>query len=191
MIVGITGNARHGKDTIADYMVSRYGFVKRSFAAPIKEACGLIFGWDAEWLYGRFKETVDPRYGLSPREAMQLLGTEFGQFSLGKLPEFAEVTGRSLWVKRTLSEIDEPLTVIPDVRFLHEAASLRAHGARIVKVIRPSVPMHLDHASESEVPKIEADSIIWNDGEREDLYRKIDSIMHVMLDLYRKPEEAA
>lgn len=37
MIVGLTGYARSGKDTVADIMVRDYGFEKRSFAGPLKK----------------------------------------------------------------------------------------------------------------------------------------------------------
>lgn len=36
MIIGITGVAGSGKDTAADYLVSKYGFTKVSFAAILK-----------------------------------------------------------------------------------------------------------------------------------------------------------
>ena len=35
-IIGITGRARSGKDTLAEFLVSDHGFVKLSFAAPIR-----------------------------------------------------------------------------------------------------------------------------------------------------------
>lgn len=37
IVIGLSGYARVGKDTVADILVSGYGFEKRSFAAPLKE----------------------------------------------------------------------------------------------------------------------------------------------------------
>ena len=38
MIIGLSGYAQVGKDTVANYLVEKYGFVKVSFADPIREA---------------------------------------------------------------------------------------------------------------------------------------------------------
>ena len=56
MIVGLSGYARSGKDTIADYLVENHGFIKLSFATPMRQALynldpeitdlsGLIYGF--------------------------------------------------------------------------------------------------------------------------------------------------
>ena len=101
MIVGVTGYKRSGKDIVAAVFVNLYGFRKYEFARPMKEACAAIFGWGEDELYGSKKEWIDPRWGISPRQALQHLGTEWGQLELcDEFPEFAEVTGRLLWVKR-------------------------------------------------------------------------------------------
>ena len=41
-IIGILGNKRVGKDTVADYLVKNYGFIKYNFADPIKEICNYV-----------------------------------------------------------------------------------------------------------------------------------------------------
>lgn len=52
MIIGITGHARHGKDSTADIIVSNFGYRKHALADVMKEACRVIFGWTDEYLYG-------------------------------------------------------------------------------------------------------------------------------------------
>jgi len=37
-ILGLSGYAQSGKDTIADYLVKNYGYTKISFADPIRKA---------------------------------------------------------------------------------------------------------------------------------------------------------
>lgn len=44
LILVLHGPAGSGKDTAADYLVRRYGFVKESFARPLKRAITAIFG---------------------------------------------------------------------------------------------------------------------------------------------------
>jgi len=75
-IVGISGRKRSGKDTAADILCEEYGYEKYSFADPIKAACKEVFGFDNEQVRGSRKENTDPYWGFSPRDAMQVFGTD-------------------------------------------------------------------------------------------------------------------
>jgi hypothetical protein len=132
-IIGITGLKRSGKDTCANILMNEFNFQKYNLADPIRRACSDIFLWDyPNLINGEFKETVDPEWGISPRQAMQNLGTEWGQYSLCKhYEEFFHVTGRLLWVKRfcrwwkTSYDIHNFNVVIPDIRFFHEIEEIQ------------------------------------------------------------------
>lgn len=182
-IIGIAGNSRHGKDTCADYLAARYGYSKYALADPLKSAAALLFGWTYADMEGASKDTVDPLFGLSPRQALQTLGTEFGQYTLMRLyPDFARTTGRTLWVRRLLDRSsDEPLVVVSDVRFPHEAEALRAEGAVVVLVTRPSVAVDTRHESERAVLDVRPDYIVENAGTIEELQRRIDGVMHTIM----------
>ena len=43
MIIGISGRARSGKDTVANIMITKFNFKKLSFADPLKEFCSQAF----------------------------------------------------------------------------------------------------------------------------------------------------
>jgi hypothetical protein len=43
MIIGIGGEKQHGKDTVANYLVSKYGYTKKAFADRLKEICKISF----------------------------------------------------------------------------------------------------------------------------------------------------
>ena len=88
MIIGITGLIGSGKDTVANLFVER-GCTQDSFAAPLKDVCSSIFGWDRNMLEGDtvesrdFRETPDMFWtrklgidNFTPRLALQLMGTE-------------------------------------------------------------------------------------------------------------------
>jgi hypothetical protein len=178
MIIGITGHARNGKDSIADILVSDFNFEHLSFAWPIKEACKAIFGWTNEHVNGSLKDVEDKEWGITPRLALQLLGTDFGQFTLcEKSISFASTTGRSLWVKRALDGIDNKNVVISDVRFLHEAESIKKAGGYIFRVIRPGYESLSTHASETEMVEIKEDFCIMNDRSLNDLQHAVYSAM--------------
>ena len=167
MLIGIAGHARHGKDSAADILVARYGYKKHALADVMKEACRVIFGWTDVRLYGDLKDNIDPEYGISPRHALQSLGTEWGQHKLSEYDSFAETTGRTLWVKSLLRRVRGD-TVISDVRFPHEVDAIRARGGIIIMVKR-EYPVDLSHESERAVILIQPDYTIHNYGTLADL----------------------
>ena len=165
MILGITGHARHGKDTTADMICDLADYRKTAFADRMKRVCAIIFGWGERELYGDLKDVVDPRWGISPRHALQTIGTQWGQFELGKYDAFGRTTGRLLWTRSTLDDIlpDEDV-VIADVRFPHEAEAIRERGGKIVMIRRPGYPVDLSHESEKAIEEIKPDHVIRNGG---------------------------
>ena len=48
IIIGITGLAQSGKDTVADILQSRYGFYKMGMADPIYKIAYEHFNWDGK-----------------------------------------------------------------------------------------------------------------------------------------------
>ena len=74
-IIGIIAKKYHGKDTIADFISSKYGYEKISFAGPLKQVCHHIFGLTYEQLYGDLKETNDNYWKCTPRYLLQTVGT--------------------------------------------------------------------------------------------------------------------
>ena len=185
MIIGITGHARHGKDSTADIIVSNFGYRKHALADVMKEACRVIFGWTDAHLYGELKEVIDPRYGISPRHALQTLGTEWGQYKLSEYDSFNEVTGRKLWVNSILNRVQGD-TVISDVRFPHEAEAIRERGGFIIRVNR-DYPVDLSHESEQAVNKIRPDFFVDNFGTLDDLEITVKSLVFDALRVHVPP----
>jgi hypothetical protein len=164
MLIGITGHARHGKDSTADILVSRFGFRKIALADIMKRAVLVMFPtWTDEHMYGKLKDVVDPAYGISPRHVLQELGTGFGQYGLSQYDNFNDTTGRLLWTRALLASIrPNENIVISDVRFPHETEAIRAAGGRILKIARPGYPVDLTHESERAIEEILPDYVISN-----------------------------
>lgn len=175
MIIGITGHKRAGKSSIADVLRNEYGFRAYSLAEPIKAAVREIFGWGPEHTDGARKEEVDPRYGISPRQAMQHLGTEWGQYGLcHQFPGFYRVTDRYLWCRRAMDRINADgyprfHAVIPDIRFMHEREYFKPWSDFLLVRVRRAGCHSDGHASEEEIGKISADYIIENNRTLDDL----------------------
>jgi len=144
MIIGLTGQAQSGKTTIAMELVKR-GFVKLSLADPIKEILTKIYDLSPAQISGYLKEEIDPRYDISPRFMMQMLGTEV-----------ARNIHEDTWVmhlhRRILGhQYDDPMVniVVDDIRYDNEAEGIRSWGGCIVGILRPkSRSIESDHSSE-------------------------------------------
>ena len=86
-IIGISGLAGSGKDTVADMLLKHKGVIKVSLADPIKRFAAEMWGFSKEQLFGpsQFRNAPDPRYEtspgnfLTPRKVLQHLGTEGGR----------------------------------------------------------------------------------------------------------------
>jgi len=182
MLIGIHGPARTGKDTVFLYLsdmlreATQVNIVKVAFADPLKDICRNIFGFREDQLHGGAKDVPDPRYTrpdgshLTPRWAMQQLGTEWGRSC-----------DPNLWV-RVLNDAAErievlnSIVVIPDVRFANEAQYIRERGQQkwsrgtfLIKIDRPGAPrIEGTHASEQGLPDEMFDAVLRASWERPD-----------------------
>jgi len=185
VVIGITGHKGSGKSTIAEYLKTRYGFYVLNFADPIKEICKIMFQWEDKNLNDHvLKETTDVTWGLSPRKAMQCVGTEFGQDLLcDKFPRFRKLVGRRIWaeiIKRKIASMENQISnfVIGDVRFLHEESLFDGRDRYLWRVFRLSAyPGSDKHISEQETAELSTTEFISNNDNFEYLYNQIDIIM--------------
>jgi len=137
MIIGICGFIGSGKDTAANYLVGWHGFRRDSFAGALKDAVAAVFGWDRELLEGStpesriWRETVDPwwsqrlgRPQLTPRWILQQWGTEVCRKSFHD----------DIWIAALENRLRTRTghTVISDVRFPNEIATIRNQGGRVI-----------------------------------------------------------
>jgi hypothetical protein len=145
VIVGLVGFIGAGKGSVADLLVERHGFIKESFANSVKDAVSVVFGWDRALLEGdtpesrAWREQNDKFWSeklgkaLSPRLALQLMGTEAGR----------DVFHPDLWVHTVLNRCAKNSNnnyVIADVRFPNEIKSIREAGGIIIRVKRGDEP---------------------------------------------------
>ena len=207
IIFPISGQKRAGKDTISDYIKGQVMASRVSFADPVRDVCRAYFGWTEEWLLGNHKEDVDPYWGISPRQAMQYLGTEVGRVGIAEnYPEFKSVTGDSIWIKSAKKNIRVKSSkeyisnygkirafIIPDMRFLNEYDAMKEMENEGYKVItigvrRDGLPSD-SHASETEIRYCveKCDFIIDNNKEISDLEDSVDEII-TKSGVQRKPD---
>ena len=188
MIIGVVGFKRSGKDTFADWFVSNAGFTRYSFAKPLKEGVMAFFGWTEHQLSDPvLKEMVDEYWGISPRQALQWVGTDAMREGLpSAYPKFRETTGNNIWVKRfqrTLMLSPESSFIIPDVRFQNEVDAIKASGGKVLRIRRESaIPAHIEHASEDVNLLTGVDLEVSNEGSILALHRQAQEIYKKMRD---------
>lgn len=138
MIVGFAGLAGSGKDTSSDILVRKHNFVKVALADPLKRICKEVFDFTDDQLWGpsASRNAPDARYVrmkrgalgttyqghdlpctpsppedsyLTPRFALQRLGTEWGRDCYG-----------NLWIDYAL-RVAKALLSDPDYDYLYTA----------------------------------------------------------------------
>lgn len=183
LIIGLTGFAGAGKDTVADHLEAQHHFERAAFADTLKDMLAVLLsalGADyAHLTEPRLKAAVMPQVGRSARHLMQTLGTEWGR----------RLIGRDLWVHALAHQLglgDLPRSspvhdriVITDVRFPEEAAWLETVGGILVRVHRPGLE-HMAHESEAHIAHMRPSHVILNDGSLAALADRVDDLMHTL-----------
>lgn len=165
MIIGLTGYAQSGKDSVANILVENYGYQRVAFADPIRD---LLYATNPMLKEGyRVKGLVDvygwDRVKVDYPEARRLLQ----ELGVGA----RKVFGDMFWVKQALRQLEvEGNFVITDVRYPNEAKAIREHqGSQIWRVKRSGVDAVNSHESESAMDGEKVDQIFVNNGTLEDL----------------------
>lgn len=184
-IIGITGRKYNGKDTIAHHFRDKYEYHQISFAEPLKNVCGLLFGFNQEQLHGSLKETPDENwFGLTPRQVLQFVGTNMFRDHMGEL---SQNFGQDFWllcaqnnIKKILSQNDNARIVVSDVRFPNEIELIKKLGGINIRVKRPEM-YNLNntdvHVSEQLIDQLDVDMEVLNAGTKSELYDILDSLV--------------
>ena len=182
-IIAICGTKGAGKDTLAEHVSRVYGFQHIAVANKLKDVCKTLFDFNDEQLHGSLKEVVDSRYGVSPRQCLQFIGTEVMQY---KIQELMPNMGRNFWIKSTISALDmNTQYVVSDVRFPHELdafENLRG-GCLSIRVDRQSCQLGDIHASELGHREMQVDYVISNNGTPDAMFRMFDEWYATCADL--------
>lgn len=200
MIIGISAKAHSGKDLVGDYLVDKYGFKKVKFADKLKEIVALCLSVPRDMLENQeYKETILPsewwvfeipnleggvtvypyeKYKdeyhekflvkVTPRWLLQKIGTEC----------FRNIISPMFWVNALFASfVDGVDYVITDVRFPNEADKVKESGGTLIRLNRDGCLLS-SHKSEIALDSYDFDSVVDNNGTKEELYAKIDEILY-------------
>lgn len=172
MIIGLSGYARSGKDTVAELLVLNYGFKRMAFADGIRDALVALnpilhdgyrineivkmYGWEV----AKSKDEV--------RRLLQVMGTEVGR----------KLIHEDIWVWRLFNAIGEgERIVIPDVRFPNEARMIESQGGEVWRINRHNHTAVNDHISEHAMDNHMFKRVVYNDGTLDDLADEVFMLM--------------
>lgn len=178
MIIGLSGYAQVGKDTIADYLVKKYNFTRVAFADPIREALYRLNPNVAisEFNRASLASAVDhmgweevKRASPETRILLQRLGTEVGRTMFGD----------DFWVNQAIQKaLQYEKVVISDVRYPNELKSIIDNFGQVWRINKANVKAINRHESESALDGFLFNETIDNDGPVESLYSKVDIILN-------------
>lgn len=176
LIISLSGKKQSGKSSVANYLVNKHNFVEISWAGPLKEVVGKqLLRLSHEQLYGpeKVKEAVDLRWDMSPRELLQIIGTDL--FRNGLMEDF--------WVRIGILSIQEAIAkgknvVVSDTRFPNELKAIEELGGKTIRMKRIDYPTHDQHPSETSLDdsffEFEVSAM---SGQLEHVYLWVDSLV--------------
>lgn len=178
MLIGLSGYARSGKDTVADYLVNKYGFTRMAFADPIREALyrldpKVTFGDMSEislaWAVDKSGWEVVKNESPEVRGLLQRMGTEVAR----------NMFGEDFWVDYAIGQSwKNDNVVFSDVRFRNEATAIQKNWGVNWRINRPGTKAANIHVSETQMDDYkEFDLVVNNDGSLQELHAQIDWIM--------------
>lgn len=189
MIIGLCGSQGSGKDTVANILISEYGFVKLTFASTLKDVVAILFSWSRDLLEGLteesrlWRETVDDFWSeklsipsFTPRKALQMIGTDL----------FRVHFNNDIWISIVENKIgamlkNNPKTniIISDCRFANEFSLIkRFPDSHIITILRVKNSTNkLAHSSETEWVNYNFDAILQNDNSIDDLKTNLKSLL--------------
>ena len=190
MIIGLCGAQSSGKDTVANILISEYGFVKLTFASTLKDVVAILFSWPRDLLEGLteesrlWRETVDDFWSsklsipsFTPRKALQMIGTDLFRIHFNN----------DIWINIIENKIgamlkNNPNTniVISDCRFANEFSLIKqfpdSHIIMILREKNNSINKSA-HLSETEWVNYNFDTILQNDNSIDDLKSNLKSLL--------------
>lgn len=155
-LIAICGFKGSGKDTIGNFFVLN-GYIKKSFADPLKDIVSSLFGWDRSLLQGdtnesriwreqpdiwweaqlNWKSMDNPFYQFhnrfTPRVALQIFGTNI----------IRDEFNNNIWIlrfRKELNKLKNENIVLTDVRFINELDEIKNNNGIVIRVKRGNDP---------------------------------------------------
>jgi hypothetical protein len=176
MIIGLSGYAGTGKDTVAKVLIDNHGYKRIAFADSIRESLYILNpivkdGFRVQGLVDSYGWDKAKMENAELRRLLQVYGSEVGR----------EKYGKGFWVNQALKGVgnSSEKIVITDVRFPNEADAIKMYDkAQIWRIARPGVAPINTHISETAMDAYKWDHTIVNDSGKNDLEKTIELLLN-------------
>lgn len=175
-LIGISGLAHTGKDTLANFFKEeKNDMILDSFATPIKDMMINYFGFSREQVYNQeLKELKDEFWDITPRKLMQLIGTEM----------FRKIFRYDVWVKvfeKKVLNNPNDFFIVSDIRFNNEAEMVSRNNGIVIKILRNSDNIvDISHESEKGIDDNLVHIFLDNNGNLNDLKKNAIEILNII-----------
>jgi hypothetical protein len=190
-IIGLYSSVpQSGKSTVANYLCHHHGYIRVPFAATLKDMAAVLmrdlgiidtheYLQDKKHIMLSDMTDIDPglreNLRFTVRHICQTLGTEWGRDCLHP------AIWTTVWQAKVNRMIRSGIqVVVDDLRFPNEYDHLRANGAEVWFVKRPSISVDqsvVNHASEGRLDDCAFDCHIYNTSTLEAMYNTVESII--------------
>jgi len=171
-LIGITGKARAGKDTVASMILDMYPSELYNFTKPVKAGLQVMLGLTWAQTDGDLKDTVIDWLGCTPRDLENTLGADWGRDMVH--PDIWLIIAKRKW--NMCKSVGKTL-VVTGVRPQNEVEWIREEG-KLVHVYRDDAKGGSGHSIESG-PSYDnsRDLMICNNGSIEELRATVRGIL--------------
>lgn len=192
MIIGLSGYAKSGKDTVAEIIqdIQPEKWEVKKFSGKLKEIASILTGFPVHQFEDQdFKSSIlgeewwknygDFYHQTTVRDFLQVLGTDAIRNGLHS----------NAWVNalmadyrpKKLSEYNPSRWIVTDVRFPNEAEAIKDRGGVIIRIDRPGVEPVNAHPSETALDNWDFDYKIANASDLVALKQTVEVLLNKIL----------
>jgi hypothetical protein len=180
MIIGLSGYARSGKDTVAGMLMGIHGFERAAFADKIRE---FLLEIDPLVMHNgidfRLQDIVESKGWETAKTDHPEVRRLLQDLGVGARKLF----GDGFWVDQVVGQFGhdwwgyDKKVVITDVRFINEAKAIKGKGGQVWRINRINVGPANSHVSEIELDDWDFDGVITNNSDMPNLIKQIRALL--------------
>ena len=172
MIIGISGKAGTGKDTIAGYLKQLDNFRTIAFADEMKQRLSEAFDIPIDYFYDRsIKDSAINGSNTTPRALMQFYGQSM-----------KDIHGDDYWINIVFGKLSSSDNVIiTDVRFDKEADAVLRNDGKVLVVIRDDTGLDYNDITEQGITHRDEYFYIYNNGDLNELQNNVEAFYETVI----------